>query len=144
MSAWFNNTFFDTINDLLLGESYDDLDTGTFQPTVDKIISAAKGVTLFGMAQRFWPLTYILLLFIPKNIREAKNQHCDLTRARIQQRLQCPNSNNDMISTMSEFIDAPGPTTISQSELCYTASLIILAGSEPSATTLSFFFHHLL
>ncbi|KAH9223339.1 cytochrome P450 [Leptodontidium sp. 2 PMI_412] len=145
MSAWFNYLLFDTIGDLVLGESLDCLETGTLHPWANTFLSFAKGITLMGMVERFWPLAPILMSFIPKAMQEAEAQHRAFTRDKLTNRLAKSSPRKDLISVISPFLTPTTPNnTLTLTELHNNTSVIVVAGSETTATALSGLTYHLL
>ncbi|PVH86455.1 putative benzoate 4-monooxygenase cytochrome P450 [Cadophora sp. DSE1049] len=144
MSAWFNYLLFDTIGDLVLGEALGCLETGTLHPWANTFFKFAKGITLMGMVERFWPLAPILMSFIPKSMQDAEAQHRDFTRDKLTNRLAKSSPRKDLISVISPFLSASGPNNLSLTELHNNTSVIVVAGSETTATALTGLTYYLL
>ncbi|KAK0121704.1 hypothetical protein ONS95_009989 [Cadophora gregata] len=144
MSAWFNYVLFDTSGDLVLGDSFGCLENGALHPWINNLFSVTKGITLMGMTQRFWPLTPILMFFVPKKMRNMEVEHRALIKERLEKRFAKTTPRKDIISTIAPFLNAPGPNSITTTELYHNTSILVPAGSETSATTLTGLLYYLL
>ncbi|KAG4423108.1 hypothetical protein IFR04_003745 [Cadophora malorum] len=144
MSAWFNYVLFDMSGDLVLRDSFKCLENGALHPWINNLFSVTKGITLMGMTQRFWPLTPILMFFVPKKVRNMENEHRALIKEQLEKRFAKTTPRNDIISTIAPFLNALGSNSITTTELYHNTSILVPAGSETSATTLTGLLYYLL
>ncbi|KAH7412712.1 cytochrome P450 [Cadophora sp. MPI-SDFR-AT-0126] len=144
MSAWFNYVLFDTSGDLVLGDSFGCLENGALHPWINSLFSVTKGITLMGMTQRFWPLTPILMFFVPKKVRNMENEHRALIKERLEKRFSKTTPRQDIITAIAPFLNASGQNSITTTELYHNTSILVPAGSETSATTLTGLLYYLL
>ncbi|KAL2075912.1 hypothetical protein VTL71DRAFT_855 [Oculimacula yallundae] len=138
MSAWFNYVLFDTVGDLVVGETFDCLETQSLHPWAKTFFSFAKGITIMGMTQRFWPLTPILMFFVPEEMQEAETELRVFTKDRVEARLAKTDAKKDIISHIKPHLfPLPSTQTITPTELYHNTQILVVGGSETTATTLS-------
>lgn len=143
---YYNWTTFDLIGDLTLGESFGCLHDATYHPWVSLIFEGVKAAT-FGQATRYFPgMTRLLQVFVPQNMMDKKDAHEALSRERVLKRVSQGVNRSGTVDFMTEVLahndddgkDSDGRSRgMSVSELATNASLVIIAGSETTATLLS-------
>jgi hypothetical protein len=91
---------------------------------------------ILAAAASFFPLTrYLLQHMIPKSILEKQKQHTDFTNTKILQRLELKTARPDLITPfLNEMQKSPDKMTLG--EIQSTFAIILVAGSETTATTL--------
>lgn len=132
---WYNFYTFDVIGDLAFGEPFDCLKDNRYHPWVSMIFNFIKGMTL-AMAARYFPiLEFLLKLLIPKRIKAMQQSHQQMTIEKVHRRLNLEKQRNDfmtpIVETNQDF------SIMSLPEVESTGGLLIVTGSETTATTLS-------
>ncbi|KAK3303817.1 cytochrome P450 [Chaetomium strumarium] len=138
MVSWFNFTTFDVIGDLAFGEPFGCLETSDYHPWVGAILA---GIEQFGM--------YLTLQwYLPGGIKTLKRlspwkyvgapveQQQDLAHQRIQKRLRAGTSRPDFVEAMATAKSDDG-RMLTDAEMASNGRLLVLAGSETTATALS-------
>ncbi|KAF2864896.1 cytochrome P450 [Massariosphaeria phaeospora] len=137
-------TTMDIISDLALGESFHCLDGSTYHPWVRTLFYFFKGMIIVAAA-RFFPATeFLLQRLIPVHILERQRQHTEFTNEKIAQRLEFGTSRPDLITPFLKAMekDKTGDK-MSLGEIQSTFAIILVAGSETTATTLLGVFYKL-
>ncbi|OQU98602.1 hypothetical protein CLAIMM_04360 [Cladophialophora immunda] len=144
LTNWYNFTTFDLIGDLAFGEPFDCLKTSTLHPWVDLLFSGMKGIT-FIQATRYFPLfKNFLRLFVPQSFIEKRKRHFQLSKEKMDRRIE--NKVMRESDFLTKAIDSSGTSdrAMSIDELRATANVLVLAGSETTATVLAGMTYHLL
>jgi cytochrome P450 len=135
MLDWTNFYTMDIIGDLAMGESFHCLDQSSYHPWVKTLYMFFKGM-IIAAAVRFFPGGWSLLqALIPKKLREQQKQHTDFTNAKIRERLELKTSRPDFLSPFLREMEM-SPDKMSLGEIQSTFGVILVAGSETTATTL--------
>ncbi|KAL4760558.1 cytochrome P450 [Aspergillus foveolatus] len=147
MVKWYNLTTFDIIGDLAFGEPFGGLDSAEYHHWVSTIFQSVK-VNPFILLKDNYPMLGWLLLraFVPGTLRQAKKRQIEHSRVTVQKRL----SSN--IHTRPDFMDSmlrsrrytynqndgeKAPDALTDSEIVSNSNILIIAGSETTATLLS-------
>ncbi|EMR64619.1 putative trichothecene c-15 hydroxylase protein [Eutypa lata UCREL1] len=133
---WYNYTTFDVIGDLAFGEPFDCLENSNYHTWVAMIFEQFKDAQMIGQLRRAYPALNVAIgpivrFFAGKKIREQE----ELVEIKVDKRLALRSERPDFIDVMT----APGPdgkSKLSLKELQQNANLLIVAGSETTATTL--------
>ncbi|KAL7930726.1 cytochrome P450 [Trichoderma chlorosporum] len=134
MTSWYNWTTFDIIGDLAFGEPFGCLRDSAYHPWISLIFGRIR-VTALSSALRRFPLGEKLIqLFISKEARRQFTGHQQLTQEKVNKRLAETQPRADFMEVMAK---RDGDMKFSYAELLENASLLIIAGSETTATTLS-------
>jgi len=134
MVSWYNFTTFDIIGDLAFGEPFDCLESSELHPWVRSIFAGVKAGAFIGAA-RFWPsLSNLLNKLISKKLIEMRENHKVLSAEKVRRRLQQKTDRMDFTTYILRHNDEKG---MSVEEIEANADLLILAGSETTATLLS-------
>ncbi|CAJ2506672.1 Uu.00g078580.m01.CDS01 [Anthostomella pinea] len=133
MREWYNYTTFDIIGDLGLGSSFGCLDQSDYHPWIrlitDTIRQNAKNVVLVNMG------LLPLVNWFGRSKGSKQNQHRDIVKAKLQQRMEVGfDERPDLIEGLLKK-DAEWGMGIDK--LAQNASILIIAGSETTATLLS-------
>ena len=138
---WLNFTTFDIVGDLSFGESFNCLRDSKYHPWMALIFNHFRASTLVA-AVRFYPMLDALLSkCLPKSVMKIQRDHYQLVVDKVQRRLNLDVERPDFMSHVIRFNDDKG---MSQSEIEATFNIIIVAGSETTATTLSGALNHLI
>jgi cytochrome P450 len=141
MVAWYNFATFDLIGHLALGQPFGCLESGRYHPWISKIFSSIKAISfsqaLIRLGLRNWIPT-----FTPAHLRKATQEHYQFTEHAAGARLDAKDTNSqDFMSYILRYNDERG---MSRPEILENSSLLIIAGSETTATLLSGATYHLL
>ena len=135
MLDWTNFYTMDIIGDLGMGESFHCLEESQYHPWVLTLFMFFKGMVI-AAAARFFPITEFLLEhLIPKNIQEKQKAHTDFVNQKILSRLELKTNRPDLITPFLRDMKT-SPDKMSLGEIQSTFALILVAGSETTATTL--------
>jgi cytochrome P450 len=137
MVAWYNYTTFDIIGDLAFGESFDCLSSSMMHPWVQMVFATVKQQAILTSIRRFIPcINAIVDVLKPRSLVEKINSHNALVRAKVAKRQAQIQSRPDFMASMVHP-DAQGNQRMSQREIELNSSLLIVAGSETTASALS-------
>ncbi|KAK4235242.1 hypothetical protein C8A03DRAFT_17988 [Achaetomium macrosporum] len=136
--AWFNFTTFDVIGDLAFGEPFGCLEQSDYHPWVGAIL---EGIEQFGMwltLQWYLPGGAALLKKLSpwRYIGSPVDAQTDLAHERIQKRLRAGASRPDFVEAMATAKSDDG-RMLTNKEMASNGRLLVLAGSETTATALS-------
>ncbi|MCJ1405111.1 hypothetical protein MMC11_008337 [Xylographa trunciseda] len=132
---WYNFYTFDVIGDLGLGEAFQCLENTNYHPWVAMIFQYLKGMTLLA-ATRFYPLLHhTLLTLVPPSIRRMQRAHYAVALDKIHRRMNLEKPRADFMTPV--LAHNPNYSRMSLEEIESTFALLIVAGSETTATVLS-------
>ncbi|KAG7050710.1 cytochrome P450 [Colletotrichum scovillei] len=131
--AWYNYTTFDIIGDLAFGQSFGCLDKSDYHPWVKLIFTNIKMICYVNIARGFKVLEPILKAFIPKEVMKKGMSHRLFVREKVDQRVSLGTSRPDFAETMLK----KGAQPMNMPEMYENANVLIVAGSETTATALS-------
>lgn len=158
MVAWYNRVTFDIISDLSWGEPLGCLEKEQDHPWIMALGHTVKFQMFLGLAKRFPPFTALLKTFIPKELTRLEQENFALAAASVEKRIALDDSRPDFMEAMirqkgsrvrvmsSWFwfsISIGSSLTLSftqeiqKHEMVSNAFLLMLGGSETSATALS-------
>ncbi|KAH7013966.1 cytochrome P450 [Ilyonectria destructans] len=133
--SWYNFTTFDIIGDLAFGESFGCLDNSNYHPWVSLIFQSVKaGSFMTSMRRLGRGFEVALNWLIPRQLLQKREQHMKLVQEKVAQRLAINTDRPDFMDTM---VRKEGAMKMSLDEIRAHANVLILAGSETTATTLS-------
>lgn len=134
---WLNFTTFDIVGDLSLGESFHCLEESQYHHWVSILFTQFKTATLF-VSLRFFGLDKLVKTIIPKNLLKKRADHAKLANERIRRRLNqgdlADAQRNDFMAYVLRHNDEKG---MSVAEIEATLRVLVVAGSETTATALS-------
>ncbi|EHK41175.1 uncharacterized protein TrAtP1_004602 [Trichoderma atroviride] len=134
MTSWYNWTTFDIIGDLAFGEPFGCLQNSDYHPWVSLVFQRVRGGAINNALRRF-PFGESLIQFlIPKEARKKFHMYFQITKEKVNKRLANTSPRADFMEVMAR---KEGDMKFSYPELLDNASLLIIAGSETTATTLS-------
>ncbi|KAI3587206.1 cytochrome P450 [Fusarium oxysporum f. sp. albedinis] len=134
MVTWYNWTTFDIIGDLTFGEPFGCLEGSYYHPWVKFVFDRVKGAAIMTVLRRFPLGTTLLKAFMPKRLLKNFHAHLDLTKEKVAKRMQMGSQRSDFMDAMMK---ADNKQELSHAEIVDNSSLLIIAGSETTATTLS-------
>ncbi len=132
IKTWYNWTTFDIIGDLAFGESFGCLDNTGYHPWVQAITSVIRNGVYF-QAVKFLRLEGVLVP-IMKTILRGRSENLKLTSEMMKRRLAVKGERNDLIEGLIRKQD---DWHMDFQRLRSNASLLVIAGSETTATLLS-------
>ncbi|OWP04082.1 cytochrome P450 monooxygenase [Marssonina coronariae] len=150
---WYNFLTFDVIGDMAFGESFGALESGTYQthPLADEaslnlnpnpskwmanLFDGVKYARFLSIASFYQPALDVLMLLVKciPAISESRREHTEFCREKTRHRLDTETDRRDFMSHILRHNDEKG---MSRDELMNTSELLIIAGSETTATLLS-------
>ncbi|KXH25643.1 cytochrome P450, partial [Colletotrichum salicis] len=136
VEKWFNFTTFDVIGDLAFGEPFGCLEDSTYHPWVDLIFKSIKNMAMLTSFRCLPWLKPFLMLTLPKELMNEYAQNRELLREKVRKRLELGKSRPDIIDAMIRKSESAGQT-MSFEEMTSNAMVLIIAGSETTATLLT-------
>lgn len=139
---WYNFTTFDLIGDLAFGEPFGCLEKGGYHPWVKIIFESVKVGAIRQVIQRL-KLDALVPLLSPPSLKLSAKQHRQLSYETVMKRLESKNTDREdfMSYILRHNNDGNGMTT---GEIVENAAILIVAGSETTATLLSGTTYYLL
>ncbi|EFQ34944.1 cytochrome P450 [Colletotrichum graminicola] len=135
MVAWYNFTTFDVIGDLSFGESFGCLANSEYHPWIRSVFQNVKLVTLQNLARSFRALEPLFTMVLSKSLVEKGTAHYAFVRAKVDQRIALGTPRPDFAESMLRKGSEVSPMT--KDEIYKTTGILIIAGSETTATALS-------
>ncbi|KAF2656827.1 cytochrome P450 [Lophiostoma macrostomum CBS 122681] len=137
---WYNWTTFDLIGELAFGECFHCLETKTTDPWIAAVFGNVKAVPAMHMI-RTYGLAGLLPYLTPKKGREAREENLRRNVAKIEERLLKGSEQRDFMDnvvekSLDEKSSAEGKG-MTKAEMVANASILVLGGSETTATLLS-------
>ncbi|KAM0542556.1 hypothetical protein ACHAPJ_012727 [Fusarium lateritium] len=136
IGKWLNFTTFDIIGDLAFGEPFGCLAEREYHPWVRLIFNGVKELAFLTCIARLPLLAKVLMFVVPKSVTNKWAEHRDMSRDKLRRRLALDQDRPDFIDAMKRRTES-SKSDISFEELASNARLIILAGSETTATLLT-------
>ncbi|WAO92242.1 Hypothetical protein NCS54_00974100 [Fusarium falciforme] len=136
VEQWLNFLTFDIVGDLAFGESFGCLVEKKYNPWVRHIFKGIKDIAYMTNFGRIPWLARILKLFTPKSVSNKWAEHREISSEKVRKRLAMEYNRPDFVDSMVKKTKSAG-ADITFDELASNAQLIVLAGSETTATLLS-------
>ncbi|KAL4930696.1 cytochrome P450 [Aspergillus undulatus] len=144
MVKWYNLTTFDLIGDLAFGEPFGGLDSSEYHHWVSTIFGAVKAIAFFRLKDAY-PMAFRFIKALKSgstsSILEARKKQIEHSKITVQKRLR--NADSSAYKNRGDFMDSmlrnrgEDKNTLSVEELEANANILIIAGSETTATLLS-------
>ncbi|RFU33652.1 hypothetical protein B7463_g2674, partial [Scytalidium lignicola] len=134
MVAWYNWTTFDLIGDLTFGESFDCLEKAVYHPWIEFVFSNIKAIMIISILRRFPVVPQILMGLFRKQM-EKRAQNAKYTKEKVARRMAMDTDRTDFLSYILRHKGKETEMTIP--EIQSTSSILVLGGSETTATLLS-------
>ncbi|KAF7933513.1 uncharacterized protein EAE98_003222 [Botrytis deweyae] len=131
---WYNFFTFDIIGDLCLGEAFGTSKSGSYHYWIEQILVGLKFVVVIRFAQAY-PLFRIILALLMNlipGVEKQKQGHMAYTIDKLEARLRKNTDRKDFIS----YILGNNKNGMSRDEIEGTATVMIIAGSETTASAL--------
>ncbi|OIW26079.1 isotrichodermin C-15 hydroxylase [Coniochaeta ligniaria NRRL 30616] len=147
--AWLNYTTFDLIGDLTFGEPFGCLQEAKFHPWIAFVFSRLKMMMYGQIMITLGAIGTFITFFVPQRVKNEALDHIAFTKAKVNSRLERQTQRPDFMSQIlgqtaigsKQKLDGTG---ISEPELYADSNILIMAGSETSATLMAALFYHLL
>ena len=134
---WLGFTTFDIIGDLSLGESFHCLEKESYHSWLAILSNQFKTATLL-LSLRLVGLGRPLRVLIPKSMLKKRQEHTAIANEKIHRRLEkgtsADDQRNDFMTYILRHNDERGMSVL---EIEATMRILVLAGSETTATALS-------
>ncbi|KAL4894419.1 benzoate 4-monooxygenase cytochrome P450 [Aspergillus ambiguus] len=140
ITRWLNYTTFDTIGDLAMGETFNCLGHDSLHPWVEATFLSSKYATLLRPFINLIPPALVNIP-IPENLKFFRNDNYRYTKEAVSRRLARDSSRPDFMSYILRHNDEKGMT---RDEIESNQGILIVGGSETSATLLSGCCYYLL
>lgn len=136
MVRWYNFTTFDIIGDLAFGESFGCLDASEYHFWVAVIFSHFRTAVWANFLRRIPGGLWLMKLLVPRAVQRDKTTQNQLTEAMVQSRIAKGSGDRpDFLSNVLKHQGTEKGMTVE--ELVSNSHVLILAGSETTATLLS-------
>lgn len=130
----YNYTTFDVIGDLAFGEAFGCLETSQYHPWVTMIFQSIK-IGAWLQTANYYPFVKMAIMaMVPKGLMEKRKEHERLTSEKLSKRMDLGAERPDLIEGILRKKDELG---MNFQQLQATSSILIVAGSETTATLLS-------
>lgn len=134
--AWYNYTTFDIIGDLAFGESFQSLENSALHPWVALIFDSLRQGTMLSIARKYIRnIDYLIAMAFPSSIAALQKRE-EYTRDKLSRRLANKEPRPDFVDSMTRSDKGTPAQTPKQLE--QNTNVLIVAGSETTATALSF------
>ncbi|KAF4461041.1 cytochrome P450 [Fusarium albosuccineum] len=134
MTSWYNWTTFDIIGDLAFGEPFGCLKDSTYHAWVSLIFDRIRA-NAFNNVLRKYPFSeFMIKMLVSKETARKFRAHIELTKEKVGRRLATEDTRHDFMASM---VNTKENLKLSYPEIIDNSSLLIIAGSETTATTLS-------
>ncbi|KAK1140603.1 hypothetical protein N8T08_010240 [Aspergillus melleus] len=140
LTKWFNYITFDIIGDLAFGEPFGCLKNKGYHSWVTSVFQNVKGGALVRPFRTMLPSS-LLSILIPAKLLKMRQKHHHLSREKVQERLSRQTTRPDFWTYVLRHNDEKGMTV---KEMEANADLLIIAGSETTASLLSGCVYYLL
>ncbi|KFY92053.1 hypothetical protein V500_04337 [Pseudogymnoascus sp. VKM F-4518 (FW-2643)] len=140
MVAWYNWTTFDLIGDLAFGESFGCLENCTYHPWISMLFASIKAGAFLSSLKRYG-IKSMMAVLVPKGLLHKRREQLQLTEQKVMKRLEQGTGRPDFMSHILRHNDEKG---MKVPEIIVNSALLIVAGSETTATLLSGATYHLL
>ncbi|KAK1996652.1 cytochrome P450 [Colletotrichum falcatum] len=141
LAAWYNYTTFDVIGDLAFGESFGCLDGSDYHPWVRSIFQMARLGTVLQTGTHYPFVLKLLMAMVPEKVKRERARHGEFTEARLKRRMELGQERPDLIEGLLKKKD---DWNMSFAKLKANSSILIIGGSETTATLLSGATYYLL
>ncbi|OCK74982.1 cytochrome P450 [Lepidopterella palustris CBS 459.81] len=136
---WLNWTTFDLVGDLTFGEPFRCLEKSDYHPWIAIVFDSMRAAMFIVATKQFPLLDRFLASLIPKSVMQKFLDHHNLSAEKMDRRLATKTERPDFV----KYIVERSPDGIDLGEMHSNSTLIILGGSETSATALSGAIYHL-
>ncbi|KHN94126.1 cytochrome P450 ClCP1 [Metarhizium album ARSEF 1941] len=133
MDSWYNFTTFDIIGDLAFGDSFNCLESSDYHEWVKCIFELSR-LGVYFQVEDYYPLMKrIVNRMLPNRALERQSFHNTVNKAKLQKRIE-GGDRDDLIEGLLKKKDE---WNLSMEQLESNSTLLVIAGSETTATVLS-------
>ncbi|KAK1995931.1 cytochrome P450 monooxygenase [Colletotrichum falcatum] len=136
MTSWLNWLTFDIVGDLAFGEPFGCLENSSYHSWVSLTFEVLKFVRLRSEIQKFGPLVTLMQNFLLGNLVQNFEENRKLATLRVRKRIEVGTDRPDFIQKMIEGGNKR-EHPLSFEKLVANSELLVVAGSETTATLLS-------
>ncbi|KAI3553090.1 cytochrome P450 [Colletotrichum abscissum] len=140
LAAWYNYTTFDVIGDLAFGESFGCLDGSDYHPWVAAIFQMARLGTVLQTGKHYPFVMKLMMAMVPEKAKRERAHHEEFTEAKLRRRMDL-GSRPDLIEGL---LKKKEDWNMTFEKLKANSSILIIGGSETTATLLSGVTYYLL
>jgi cytochrome P450 len=137
MVAYFNFLTFDLIGDLSFASPFDALQNREAHPWMSTFFKSIIEATILGQLLRF-PIIFPILVIFSGPLQKSSKKQMEYTQEKVRERIEAGSERPDFMAQVlknNDFGDVKRGMT--RSEIDVTFNLLMLAGSETTATLLS-------
>ncbi|MCJ1270923.1 hypothetical protein MMC22_010820 [Lobaria immixta] len=142
MSAWLNWATFDIIGELAFGEPFGCLQAGTYHPWVSLVFENVKAVAVLQAIRQFPWVDAVVQLFLSELMARTLRNHQQLTIDKVDRRLEKREDRGDFLDIVLKHNGTEKEMT--RDEIYSNSNVIIMAGSETSASAMAGCLYHLV
>lgn len=135
MMDWFNFVTFDIVGDLGFGESFGCLEESRYHPWITMVSDYVKALTLTAMMRHYPALEAILMRLLPQSLLDKQKKHFQFAVDKIRRRMNLETRRDDFVTPLLRH--NKDMQIMSVMEIEATLNILIVAGSETTATTLT-------
>ncbi|QSZ28521.1 hypothetical protein DSL72_003019 [Monilinia vaccinii-corymbosi] len=136
MVKWYNWTTFDIFGDLCFGEPFQCLEKANHNPWVSALFESIKLSALDIVINRHPILKSISTIFTPKHLLEQVDAHSRLSGEKVAKRIATQTDRPDFMTHILKNQEK-SELTLTDAEIKSNANILIIAGSETTATAMS-------
>lgn len=100
MVSWYNWTTFDIIGDLAFGEPFGCLENSEYHPWVSIIFDNIHASVYRNQFLRYWITRPFAKILIPKDLRKNQQFHSQLSKEKVDRRMELGESRPDFVQSM--------------------------------------------
>ncbi|PQE28878.1 isotrichodermin C-15 hydroxylase protein [Rutstroemia sp. NJR-2017a BBW] len=134
LGRWYNFATFDLIGDLAFGEPFDCLKTGVMHSWIALIFSLFEVVVIISELRKYPTVGSLLMLLIPPKMRNRFINHKKLAAQKAERRMATVTDRPDFMTYIMRHNETEKGMT--PDEIKENASILIIAGSETTASLL--------
>lgn len=135
ISCWLNWVTFDIMGDLAFGEPFGCLQRCEYNPWVASVYEFIRDGTYLGIIKQFPWLDFVFQRALPASLLQKLYDHQKLAIEKVNCRIQLGSDRDDMLNIILKHNGTE--KEMSRDEMYSNANLLILAGSETSATAMA-------
>ncbi|KAF1998245.1 cytochrome P450 [Amniculicola lignicola CBS 123094] len=143
MMDYYNFLTFDVIGDLCLGEPFGAIESGEYHDWIVQIFQGLKFWRVLRFGNAYPVVGYFLrfMMAVIPSIEEIRDSFFKLPKVKVEKRLATKTDRKDFMSYILKYNDERG---MNREEVVDTASILIVGGSETTATLLCGLTYYLL
>ncbi|KAH7322452.1 cytochrome P450 [Stachybotrys elegans] len=130
MQKWLTFSMFDINSEFGFGDDMGCVKAGAYHQWVEFVLAFFYAATVLHQCHKFWPLNRVLALCMPPSMRKMQTGHNEVSLERARKRIASKTDKHDF---MYYFMQQAKKENLSTKTIEAQASVLILAGSEPSA-----------